>query len=107
MSEVRIYCGNCEHEIESTDVICPRCSHKLNEAGKHFKVSLSGSLSMSGELSNVLTKPEQKTVEKIWKWLAKQVNNFELSEFEIGFPSGVKVKFVKTKDVNGTVTKIK
>ena len=107
MSEVRVYCGNCEHEISNTDVICPSCSHKLSEAGKHFKVSLSAHLNLSGELSHVLTKPEQKTLEKIRKWFAKQANDFKLSEVEIGFPSGVKVKFVKTKDVNSALAREK
>jgi len=42
-----------------------------------------------------LTQSKQNTIITIWKRLHERIHEFELSEFEIGFPSGIKIKFVR------------
>jgi hypothetical protein len=96
--EVRTYCGKCGYEINTADIVCPKCKGDLTIGGKKYTVAISASAGITGTLSTVLTKQEQITLKKIRDFLLKRVKDFELSEIELGFPSGVKVKFNKLKE---------
>lgn len=95
--EVKVYCQKCDGEISENDTICPHCACSLKEIGRRFEVSLQDTIGISSSLSLALTKSEQRTVINIWKWLAERISELELSEVEVGFPSGIKVKFVRQK----------
>jgi len=50
---------------------------------------------LSADAKLALAQSEQEIVITKWKWLCERINEFELSEFAIGFPSGIKIKFVR------------
>lgn len=97
--EAKFYCRKCDSEIDETDLICSNCGCSIKETGRRIEISIQDAIRLSDSVALALTKSEQRTVINIWKWLAERISEFELSEVEIGFPSGVKVKFVRQKRI--------
>jgi hypothetical protein len=94
MTEIIYCCQKCEAEINSDDTVCPN-GHLIADVGKLVKVSIEAKVGISSTLALSLTKAEQNTFIQIWTWLKKNIRRLEISEFEIGFPSGIKVKFTR------------
>lgn len=98
MGNAKFFCRKCGYEVKDTNGTCPNCKSDLHRVGRDIKVVITDTLSLNESVSVTLTKAEQDTLKKIWSWLKRNIGKLELSELEVGFPSGVKVTFNKRKE---------
>jgi hypothetical protein len=83
--------------VESVDTICRNCISALNRVGRDIKVVITDEVSIEDSVNVHLTKQERNTLQKILDWLKSNIDELEFDGIEIGFPSGIKVKFKKPK----------
>ena len=83
--EAKFYCRKCNGEISENDTVCSNCGCSIKETGRHIEILIQDSIGLSDSLALALTKSEQRTVIKIWKWLAERISEFEVSEVDIGY----------------------
>jgi hypothetical protein len=100
MNSAGYFCRKCGSEIRDTDTICPKCNTDLHKTGRMIEVSINESLRLSDSVTTTLTKTEQTTLKSIQAWLRENISQFELTEIEVGFPSGVKIKFTKKAGIS-------
>ena len=86
------FCGICKHKLHPKDTKCKYCGNDFSKVGKDITIHPpTVYIGMTPELSKKLNKSEQKFIAKMGKWWEENVGDLQVSNIEIGFPSGIKV----------------
>lgn len=93
---INYFCRFCNGEVKKEDTICPKCGSDLEKVGKRreIEVTLEEKIGLSESVEIKLTKQEKRFFE--WfKSKKAEWSKFFLDEIDIGFPSGITLRFKK------------
>jgi hypothetical protein len=95
-TEIKYFCQNCKHELNSDDKVCPGCGG----IQKDIEVFIEAETGLYGKLSTHLTEVEQKTLVRVSKFFQEELRKWSSGSVSVSlkFPSGVGITLHWKKD---------